>query len=487
MNTWYDIYKTYPLLHNNRVSKIYDLGDNVVKQVKFDSTKAYTPVPNELAVLQVINNLPFVVNYIDYHILNNGDLLLLMKKMKNNINYNLCNAELKLKHKIIVQTAIALHNLHIKYVVHADIKIDNLLFDNENNCYLSDFGMGHFTYIPKSLSGLYVQQYKPPELFNTTCENITHFLYKCDVWAYGILLLYLLNMDSNNHIFSKYKNIKVKYENELYESIVWNIQNPDIFRNKIHDITHDQELTDILLDIFKLNPSERPSMQQLLQTNWYNNIITKYNLVDSIMIKQELKLFDYTPDIKIIDKNYINYMKFLILNCDQSVLNNYTLDITVHIINYILPHIYSEHKNFNQYFKTALWLASNISEPQSFDPQIYKDLNLPMFVKKILTIIGKNIYVVTPYIYIVEYLNIQSYYIDELFKLVYLSGYLRTHNYKEVVKQIIQINDGLVNTQEIKNDLADAINTNVTTTIYEGQKLVDPDIWQLFTSLYSDK
>lgn len=88
--------------------------------------------------------------------------------------------------KYSYQLAVAINFLHENSVVHGDLKPDNILYcEQEDKILLADFGISvyddHLFY--QSIKTLYSNNYKPPEVRNTTKVDCS-----LDVYTYGIIV-----------------------------------------------------------------------------------------------------------------------------------------------------------------------------------------------------------------------------------------------------------------------------------------------------------
>jgi serine/threonine protein kinase len=92
--------------------------------------------------------------------------------------------------KLAAQLCCALHYLHRKRVLHRDLKLDNILVNQEETeCYLIDFGLSSFWYrgkLMKTYCGSL--EYAAPELFSRDA----HYGPPVDIWSLGIVLYGML-------------------------------------------------------------------------------------------------------------------------------------------------------------------------------------------------------------------------------------------------------------------------------------------------------
>jgi len=135
--------------------------------------------------------------------------------------------------KFIKQFESLFYYIHNLGVAHMDIKLENILIDDNYNIKLIDFGNAHiFKYNKKYLyfKGLRTTwEYASPEQF--MCENYLPF--KSDLWSFGIVLLSILmndipweranrtdvnyiNFIKNKKLFFEKNNIQTRYQNLLY-------------------------------------------------------------------------------------------------------------------------------------------------------------------------------------------------------------------------------------------------------------------------------
>ena len=104
--------------------------------------------------------------------------------------------DIKIIIHIIYQVLLAIKHLQKYKIVHADIKLENIIIDNNNNIKLIDFGLSKVITTGKSrkLSNhIGTIGYVSPEVMIDNYININ-----TDIWSIGVLMFILLN---NTHLF----------------------------------------------------------------------------------------------------------------------------------------------------------------------------------------------------------------------------------------------------------------------------------------------
>lgn len=147
-------------------------------------------------------------------------LYVLMDLMKTNLAEEIKKREQSQKlfekeeiAKILLQISSALIYLQKKTkLAHRDIKPDNILIDDDGDCYLSDFGECFWPskFKPKASTLVGSPYYLAPELKEVYimegCETIEYDPWKSDIWSFGMTLLDLASVSYA---------AKESYENKL--------------------------------------------------------------------------------------------------------------------------------------------------------------------------------------------------------------------------------------------------------------------------------
>jgi len=153
-------------------------------------------VSMELKLLSLLQNVPGVINLIDYYILNDS-LVYIMERPTNSIdlfNYItqkrfLTETTARFLMRQVVQT---IERCHAKGVIHRDIKDENLLIDvRTGEVKLIDFGSGSFLHEEEYTDFTGTRVYSPPELIQTSKYTANPYT----VWSIGILLFDMVQGD----------------------------------------------------------------------------------------------------------------------------------------------------------------------------------------------------------------------------------------------------------------------------------------------------
>ena len=151
--------------------------------------------------------------------------------------------------QILRETIHALQYLHSfnPPIIHRDIKPENLLLNEGGRVLLADFGWSNFSDggVRKTFCG--TPEYIAPEMLLKKGHDT-----RVDIWSVGILMFELL---------SGYSPFVAKNNQDLYQNIrrlkiQWPKDMPPLAKNLIGKI-------------LKLNPLDRPSLQEILDHQWF--------------------------------------------------------------------------------------------------------------------------------------------------------------------------------------------------------------------------
>ena len=148
---------------------------------------------------------------------------------------------------------------HIAGVCHRDLKMQNILVDKNHCPKICDFGFatmnnGHLNQYLGTLN------YAAPEIL----RNKPYDGFKADIFSLGVVLLTLTTCKfgfQKAHKTDKYyKYIMLKYFDEYWEEV----------SKKIKPIS--KELKDLFINMVAYKPNERPSIKEILNSEWMKEI-----------------------------------------------------------------------------------------------------------------------------------------------------------------------------------------------------------------------
>ena len=196
--------------------------------------------------------------------------------------------------KLFIQILYAVQYLHNEIkVIHRDLKMENILLDQNNNVRITDFGLCCPIINDKKSSDESMNggspAYVAPELI--LGQKYTESV---DVWALGIILFamvhtYLPYDDPNlNRLFRKIISLNVKCKKDL---------NPQI--------------ADLIERMLEKDPEKRITISQIIEHPWVMPALSLYNpeiplsFIDDDWIYSKIKDLGYNPEIakKAVENN----------------------------------------------------------------------------------------------------------------------------------------------------------------------------------------
>ena len=153
--------------------------------------------------------------------------------------------------KLFIQIFAGLRHLHIfHFLVHRDLKLENILIDQNGNMKITDFGLSGTYYNNVMRTFVGTAGYQPPEIIAGS-----EYDEKCDVWSLGVCLFAML---TDCLPFSTQTNNVRALIKEATE--------------KKYPANFSPALVDLFKKMFEVRPSARPTLIQLQTHPWLRGL-----------------------------------------------------------------------------------------------------------------------------------------------------------------------------------------------------------------------
>ncbi|XP_036377142.1 serine/threonine-protein kinase Nek1-like [Megalops cyprinoides] len=156
-----------------------------------------------------------------------------------------------------VQICLALKHVHDRKILHRDIKSQNIFLTKDGTVQLGDFGIARVLSSTVELARTCIgtPYYLSPEI----CEN-KPYNNKSDIWALGCVLYEMCTL---KHAFEagNMKNLVLKIIRGSYPPV---------------SVHYSLELRNLMAQLFKRNPRERPSVSTILQKPFLSRRIHRF-------------------------------------------------------------------------------------------------------------------------------------------------------------------------------------------------------------------
>ena len=174
-------------------------------------------------------------------------------KTLNELNEKRRLTELEIKHYCF-ELLLAIEYLHKMNIIHRDIKLSNVLLNENMEVRLCDFGLAIDNGVKEQKNICGTLNYIAPELYNK--KGGLKYSFKTDIWAFGVLMYSL---------FFK----KTPFKKEPKKKIDYNTQNIDVSFPK--DVYISKEAKDLLKKILVKDPDNRPKIETIKASSFFRN------------------------------------------------------------------------------------------------------------------------------------------------------------------------------------------------------------------------
>ena len=253
----------------------------------------------ELIIMKKIKH-PNVVNLIDYNLCREDrEIYILMDYLPTDLgkffadnrkNPNVMNEQFF--KKIAYQILNGVNYLHKKQIMHRDLKLENILYDEKKDiARIGDFGLSRqFDYdISCQYTDVGTYPYKPPELI----LGLTHYSTAFDIWSTGCIFVEII---TGSHLFGEDNDVGVlKLMFNIFGSFNENIlpdfknfpnshllekisqtegiglRNYILKKEKIIEIK-DDNFYDLIERMLCIDPTKRINAKDCLLHSWFSNM-----------------------------------------------------------------------------------------------------------------------------------------------------------------------------------------------------------------------
>jgi serine/threonine protein kinase len=171
-----------------------------------------------------------------------------------------------------LQMLDALEYMHSKRVVHRDLKLENILMDENLNMKIADFGFASYKSIDCLKSYRGTMTYMAPEIK----EGKTYKGTQVDLFSMGVILFIIV------HGIFPFKEARTE---EYFYNLIVNGQTEHYFK-KVNGENLSTEFKDLILALFSYDAEKRPTIDQLRAHPWFNNSSFHYEKTRNILLSQ---------------------------------------------------------------------------------------------------------------------------------------------------------------------------------------------------------
>ena len=245
---------------------------------------------NEINILNILHNVnnPNILHFIRN---GNGQLILQNEEPRNvaylvfenaNVNFSLFDCltlgrfqerHAKLIFKKILNGIQAIHNANI---CHRDINPGNIIFNDNYNLKIYSFELSCLN--ANNLLGIRGQEkFSPPESFAGQAYNG----FKYDIFSLGQLLFFLVTGRFGFHSSRVDDNHYILIRNHQYD-VYWHLSLPS-------NLNLSESFKNLFVRMVAFNPNERPTIEQILNDEWMQEI-NNLNAEDMNILQNQVEI-----------------------------------------------------------------------------------------------------------------------------------------------------------------------------------------------------
>ncbi|XP_065658510.1 leucine-rich repeat serine/threonine-protein kinase 2-like [Hydra vulgaris] len=244
----------------NSAIKFYELN-MVNSDVLLSSLNQFYNIRQEVIMLSKLRHHPYIIQFLGFSL--KPELCVVMERASRGSLSSVIHKKREViprivKFRICQQIASAIAFMHKKYIIHRDIKSDNILLFSLNhnakiNIKLTDFGTANFM-SPSGMKTLYgTKGYTAPEMILYR-SSLDEYNSSVDIYSFGIVIYELIAYKRPFHDVSEAyeidQNVKMGFRPVFYDI-------PHAFYGLVH-------LTKLMILLWHQEPSKRPQAKDAL-------------------------------------------------------------------------------------------------------------------------------------------------------------------------------------------------------------------------------